>query len=946
MKKVCLASAALVLGLMSAAPSWGADPAPPTVDRKDAIRPDPAIRRGVLPNGVRYLLMRNANPAGAVSARLAMDIGSFQEADSERGWAHFIEHMAFRSSRHYPEGSSDHVFSRWGVAFGRDQNAATSLFSTIYQLDMPKPDADQLKVGMTWLRDVADGVSFTDDAVKRELGVVLAEMQARSNTMLEAQESISRFQGETLRSVNRSPIGLAQTLNAATAVDLKRFYDRWYRPESAVVIIVGDLDLDQTEALVRETFNSWIAGGPRPPQPPFEQPRSNRGLEAITIGGETLPLSAAACRVGPGAGRPADTIPKRREAIQRLVWQTVLNQRLARMVNRGDAPLVSSAVMGNDIRDLSIACMLVVPTGEAWEGALDAAQVELNRFAKDGPTELETETVVENLRGQLRGSVLSSASRTSPAIANDLAASALNDRVASSPTDALYAFDLAVEDMTPEDVKARFAADWSGSGPLLSITGPKPPTERALAAAWARGESHVLGERYVDQAKPLWAYDLFGKTGKVVERETVEAPGFTRLKFSNGLILNFKQTKISPNTIEVRVRFGAGRRQIADADYMVAEFGTSLLAAGGLGKNSVEDIQKIHDNSNLWNFAIRMAPTAFEMRTTGLGESLDGQVSVLAAYVSDPGFRRTIDARIPTAVDLVFRSYLSQPAMALNLAMMANVAPDAASNMPPRETMAKIQSADFERVLKPVLTTEPMELTIVGDVPEDEVIAVVARTFGALPARSMASRRTVDPHFVRYPATSPPIIRIEHQGQVDKATAALIWPLYVANPERRREEYSLKLLAAIFDTALRRRAREELGKTYAPVVATNTPDYGDQGSLVVEIEASPADIEVLIAEARAVAARLVAGDISPAALEEARAPILATAQTARDNLTWWAGAMSGSAREPALLEEYLQYRPLMSAVTLDDVKAAALRWLKPDPIIGVSQPAAPKVARP
>ncbi|HWW27028.1 MAG TPA: insulinase family protein [Caulobacter sp.] len=946
MKSLFLAGAALALGLMAVAPSWAADAPVPAVDRKDAIRPDPAVRRGVLPNGVRYLLMRNANPAGAVSVRLAMDVGSFQEADSERGWAHFIEHMAFRASRHYPEGASDHVFAPWGVAFGRDQNAATTLFATTFQLDMPKPDAKQLKVGMSWLRDVADGISFTDEGVKRERGVVLAEMEARSSEILAAQQTIGRFQGETLRSVNRSPIGLSETLNAATAADLKRFYDRWYRPESAVVVIVGDLDLDRTEALVREAFTGWIARGPRPQQPPFETPRSARDLEALAVSGETLPITVTACRTNPGAGRPTDTIANRRTTIHRQIWQTILNQRLARVINQGQAPLVSAMMGSNDVRDLSIACLLVMPTGDAWDSALDAAQVEVNRFAKDGPTDLETETTVENLRGQLRGVVLTSASRSSSAIANDLVAGALENQVSSSPADTLYAFDLAVEDMTPEDVKAQFGKDWSGSGPLLSITGAKPPTKEALAAAWTRGEGHVLQERYADQAKPAWAYQAFGKAGKVIDRKVIEQPGFSRLKFSNGVVLNFKPTKITPNKVEVRVRFGAGQHQIADTDYPVALFGSKLLTAGGLGRHSIEDIQKIYGNSTLWGLSLTIGPTAFEMRTSGLDESLEDQIAVLAAYLSDAGFRRAIDARIPTAIDFVFRSYLTQPSMALNLAVMGAVSPDAASNMPPREVLEKMRSADFERVLKPVLTTEPLELTIVGDAKEDEVIALVARTFGALPARNTAGRRTVEPHFVRFPATAPPTIRVEHQGQGDKAAAALIWPLYVATPERRREEYSLKLLAAIFDSALRRRVREELGKTYAPAVLTNTPDYGDQGSLIVAIDASPADIETLVAEARAVAARLVSGDITPAALEEARAPMIAGVETARGNLGWWAGAMSGSARESALLEEYLQYGPLMGAVTLDDVKTAAVRWLKPDPIVGVAQPAAAKRARP
>ena len=166
----------------------------------------------------------------------------------------------------------------------------------------------------------------------------------------------------------------------------------------------------------------------------------------------------------------------------------------------------------------------------------------------------------------------------------------------------------------------------------------------------------------------------------------------------------------------------------------------------------------------------------------------------------------------------------------------------------------------------------------------------------------------------------------------------MIWPLYVSTPERRREEYAIKLLAAVFDTALRQRIREELGKTYAPSVSSVGPDHGDQGVLQVGFEAGAKDLDTLIEEARAIAAKLAAGNITASMLQNARQPLVASAGSLRQSNLWWAGAMGGSARQPAILQELLEYDTLMNAVTVDDLKAAAATWLNRDPIVAVAYP--------
>ncbi|KQY28301.1 hypothetical protein ASD38_16595 [Caulobacter sp. Root487D2Y] len=934
------AGAMMALGVMVAGPMCrAAEPAAAIKVNHAALTPDPNVRQGTLPNGMRYLIMRNANPTGAVSLRFAIDVGSYEEADAQKGFAHFVEHMAFRSTRGFPTGGTDRMFAPWGVAFGRDQNAVTTTFSTTYQLDMPKPDQAQLKSAFGWLRDVADGIVFADDAVSRERGVVLAEMEARSSPLMSAQEAIAKFQAGGQRSVNRQPIGTQATLDAAKGADLQRFYDAWYRPEHAIVVVVGDLPVETMQAMVENAFSSWSDRGPKPIRAKLVQPTSGRPQDAFTVAGETLPTVLSACRIRPGETLGVDDVARLRRKVRTQAWQTILNQRLAQVTSANDKHLLGAAVMSNDARDLAGVCLIVMPTGDDWDEALRAAETEMDRFSKDGPGEAETEKAVETVRSRLRGAVLTSTSRGSPELANSLTTKALVGDVITNPADALYAYDLAVEDMTPDDVKASFAADWSGPAPLLVMTGPKPATREALLTAWTRGAGETPQARYAERATATWSYTAFGKPGKVVERTTIADPGFTRLRFANGLVLNFKQTKLELNKVDVRLSFGAGRREVDDNQYAAAEIGTSLVVAGGLAKNSIEDLRSLFDARAAWTFRLGMGPQSFAIRATAFSDDLDTQLQVLAAYMTDPGFRPALDARLPTAIDMAYRTFLTEPAAAVNIAVTRAVSPDYPGNPPPRDVMARLRSSDIERVFKPILTTAPIELTIVGDIDEASAVREASLTFGALPPRPTAARERVQPGFLRYPETSVTPIHIEHRGQPDKAAAQLSWPLYVSTPERRPEEYTLKLLAAVFDTALRRRVREELGKTYMPQVFTNGPDFGDQGVLRVAIDASPKDIDAIVAETRTVAAQLQAGDITPQMLEDARQPILAAARAQHETNAWWAGAMGGSFQHPAVLEEALKYEPLMSAVTVEDVRAAAGKWLAREPIVGVAYPA-------
>ncbi len=108
---------------------------------------DPAVRFGVLSNGMRYAVMRNATPAGVTALRLRIGSGSLEESDAEQGLAHVLEHMAFRGSTHVKADEMVRILERKGLAFGPDTNAQTGWTQTVYMLDLPRSDADTLDTG-------------------------------------------------------------------------------------------------------------------------------------------------------------------------------------------------------------------------------------------------------------------------------------------------------------------------------------------------------------------------------------------------------------------------------------------------------------------------------------------------------------------------------------------------------------------------------------------------------------------------------------------------------------------------------------------------------------------------------------------------------------------------------------------------------------------------------
>ncbi len=904
----------------------------------DIIAQDPNIRRGVLPNGMRYSVMHNGTPSGAVSMRMFIDVGSFEEGETERGVAHFLEHMAFNGTRNFPEDALDRTLAPAGVQFGRDHNAQTSYFSTVYMLDLPGSDAGKLDLAFKWLRDVADGMTIDPQAVLRERGVVLSEMNASLSAQRSVAEAIGDFMGRGLRTPTRDPIGTRTSISAMTAAQLRAFYERWYRPENAVVVVVGDLPVAELERRVRDSFSSWRGKGPAPARAPRGAPDPSRRMEVLVRSEPSLPTFLMACQVARGAPPAPMTVTSLSEQLKHELWQAVLNERLVALASaERPAFLAGVATWDDSNRESAQTCLMSVPLQDDWAGALTALSTEARRFIAHGPTQDELNRAIESKRSLLRGAAGGQGTRQSSDLAGSVMAAQSEGSVSADPDEYARVYERAVAGFTPETLRRRAELDWSGPGPFIALTAPQAPAAPELVAVWSRAQQGPAPPQFVAARPATWAYTRFGQPGRVVKRETIDPPGFTRLTFANGVVVNFKQTAFAEDRVSVRVRFGAGRGGMAPADLFTATIGSELLVEGGLGKHDADTVRRIFSDRG-WGADMSMLDTAFILEGLTASNGLETELQVLAAYLTDPGFRPGLDARLPTAIDTIYRMHRTDPNLVLSQALSDAVTPGSPLNLPTRERLAAIRSRDFERMFKPLLTTAPLEVTVVGDIAEQEMTTLMSQTLGALPRRTGRFERRPDAWWTRYPAQAPGVIRAFHDGPPEKAVVAVVWPLYVADPARRREEFALNLVASVLDFQLRHRIREELGKSYSPSASISMPDFSDQGAITVMVETAPEDAEAVAREIQAVGAEMARGHIDLATLNDVRTPFLEQRRQARSTNEWWMNALDGSAQDATNLNDFLTYEGIFASLTLDEIKTYAAKWLVKPPVVAVVVP--------
>jgi zinc protease len=893
------------------------------------VAADPDIRFGALPNGMRYALRKQSIPAGQTALRLRIAAGSLMESDAQQGLAHFLEHMAFNGSKAVPEGDMIKILERLGLAFGADTNASTDFDETIYKLDLPRTDAETVDTSLMLLREAAGNLAIDAAAVDRERGVVLSEERARDTPSYRIYKARLGFFLQGQRPPTRYPIGQVEVLRTAPASQIADFYHHYYRPERAVLVAVGDFDLDAMEAKIRTRFGDWAPSGPPGdvPSPGLVQPRKPEARLVVEPG---APLSFQLAWVRPPDLAP-DTVAKRRHDLVEQLGFAVLNRRLSRLSRAAEPPFLGAAAFKSDQQH---AAEVVMATANAepgrWPEALAAIEQEQRRAVLYGVRQDELDREIVEIRAALQAAVAGAATRRQSAIAAEITDSLDDDEVVTGPAQDLAFFEETVKGLTAKRVSAAFAAAFTGQGPLLFMASPLPVDggEASLLASLEASRKAPVSEPAAP-SQATWPYENFGAPGKVVETRDVSDLDTVFVRFENGVRLTVKPTRLRDDEVLVRVGVGGGLLDLP-RDRQSPAWAASAYIEGGLKQISAEDMERVLA-SKVYGARFGVADDAFVLSGSTRPDDLDTQLQVLAAYVAEPGWRPEAFQRVKASGKTIHDQYEATDSGVLSRDLSGLLHKgDGRWTFPTRQEIAQARLQDLQSNIAPAVASGQIEVVIVGDTTVEKAVDAVARTFGALPARPQAPPTPAVQRQVGFPAHDAQPVVLTHKGRGDQAIGFIAWPTtdFFANPQRARET---AVMGEVMGLRLLDELRESQGATYSPSVNySHSMVWPGWGYVSASVEIPPDKLAKFFTDVRRIAADLAAKDISPDELARAKKPRLDRIEKARVTNQYWLSELSGAQADPRRLDAVRAILPGTERVTAADVRRAAQTFLRDD----------------
>lgn len=892
------------------------------------LKADPNIRFGSLPNGMRYAILRNATPPGQASMRLVFRVGSLMERDDQQGLAHFLEHMAFNGSTNLPgRGEMVKTLERLGLAFGADTNASTGFDNTTYKFDLPKSDTESLDTALMLLREIAGNLTLDQGAMDQERGVILSEERVRDTPSYRVTKARIAFDMAGQRPPDRFPIGLVPVIENAKSPLLADIYHAYYRPERATLIVVGDFDPDAMEAKIKAKFGDWRGQGA-----PGADPGLGRVKKRSTdFHVEVQPGSATNIELAwmSSPDLSADTVDKRRRGLIDQLAMAVLNRRLGALGRTQDPPFIAAgAFRGDQLRAAKVTGVLVSTNQGQWKRGLAAAEAEVRRAVQFGvrPDELQRE--ITEVRAALKAAVAGAATRRTPQLADEIVGTLGEQQVETAPADDLALFDQVTKSITPDVVSAALKSAFDGQGPLVLLAEPDAANgdeaalqttfQTALAAPITAPEA----PRQVD-----WPYGSFGATGKVAEQTDAPDLDTVFVRFANGVRLTVKQTKFSNDQVLVKVRYGGGYEALAPNRQSMI-WARAALIEGGLRQISTEDAERALAGQ-VYGAVASAEGDAFAISGRTRPADLETQLQVLAAYVSDPGWRPEALERLKAFGQTLDDQYLGSDTGVFSRDLQGLLhSGDRRWTFPSKAEISAESEDQLKSELGAGLATGPVEVVVVGDITVDKAIAAVADTFGALPPRAAPASEADTGASPAFPApTADPVVET-HAGRADQGIAFVAWPTegYFADPDAARAD---TILSRVLQLRLIDVLRLKEGVTYSPaasaVASTIWPHYG---FVSAQMEAPPEKLPGFFTDVDTIAADLAAKPIGADELERAKKPAVEALEKAMVTNEYWLSGLSGAQTDKRRLDILRSAEAGLQRVSAADVQAAAARVLR------------------
>lgn len=887
---------------------------------------DPEVHTGKLANGFTYYIRHNGEPKNRVYMYIVNKAGSILEDEDQRGLAHFTEHMSFNGTVNFPHNELVNYLQKAGIRFGADINAYTSFDETVYQLPLPADNPEILAKGIQIMHDWAQSAMLDASEINKERGVVLEEKRLGKGAAERMQRNIWPVVFNHSRYAGRIPIGLDTVLNNFKRSEVARFYHDWYRPDLQALIIVGDINADSLETIVKARFSDLKNPQNEKARTNFNVPLTGQNQFIVVTDKEMTSTTAEVIIKHPLS--PLKTIADYRVALSQNLFNQMLANRYEELTRQSDPPFVAA---GGNISEFigglaSFDAQVDAKPGKLEQG-FKALWRETERVKRFGFTQTELTRAKQSYLNAMEVALQEKDKTNSESFVKEYQEYFLKAIAAPGIIAENNLTKVAIPGITLAEVN-QLAADYiKNTDRDIVIEAPEKdkaslPNE-AIVNDWLTDIGKENLQPYQDEVSNQPLLSSRPVAGKIVAEKKAGSIGATMLTLSNGLKIWLKPTAFKNDEIIFSGFAPGGTSLSSDADYQSAASAGKLISACGAGNYSTSQLEKYLEGKQL---SVRPFITDRSQGVNGSStvKDLETALQMVYAYFTEPRKDSVIFRGVIERGMAALSTRSNDPNNVFNDTVSAVL-----SNYNDRRTAPSVEKFKqieldnaFSIYKQRFADASNFTFTFVGNVDTSAIKPLLEKYLGALPT----TRLNEQPRDLGIHIPGGRIEKKVYKGSEPKSTVLLIFSgLFDFSQEN---NLKLDALKETLEIRLLERLREDESGVYSPAVFEQTTKLPHQRySLMVQFGCAPQNVDKLIVSTLDEIDKLRKNGPSQQNLDKWRAEEEASTQTELKTNKFWLDYISGQIANHENIDQIIHFSTAITKVSVGDLKAMANRYL-------------------
>lgn len=562
---------------------------------------DPNVRIGKLDNGLTYYLRKNNLPANRADFYIAQKVGSIQEEENQRGLAHFLEHMCFNGTTHFPGDALKQYLERIGVKFGENLNAYTSVDETVYNIsNVPVNTPGAVDSCLLILHDWSNDLTLDPKEIDKERGVINEEWRTRMSAMQRFQEKLLPAMFAGTKYATCFPIGTMDVVMNFKPQTLRDYYEKWYRPDLQGIVVVGDIDVDAVEVQIKKLFAD-VPAQPNAAKREYYPVNDNKEPIVLIARDKEQPHIQAIVfnkhKATPDSEK--DKIGYLVENYATNLIGNMLNARLNELLQEANPPYIYAGSYDGDFfvaKTKQAFTGIVVCKEDAVESGIATLLREMERARRFGFTESEYQRARAEYLRNLESAYNERDKRKNDEYINEYVRHFLDNEPIPGIENEYGIISQIAPSIPVEPLNMMMQTLVTDTNQVVAIFGPekenlKMPTEDAIKKILQEVKAEELTP-YVDKVSDEPLMRETPKGGKIISEQKDDVFGTTMLTLSNGVKVIIKKTDFKADEIIMKGVSPGGSSLFPDSEIININ-GLDAVSVGGLGNFSAVELEKV-----------------------------------------------------------------------------------------------------------------------------------------------------------------------------------------------------------------------------------------------------------------------------------------------------------------------------------------------------------------